>query len=135
MSWISECTLNQCCHAIANVDWAYDISAPVSGLPQSILMNGQGYYGDCQLNKAGGATLLPCNVTTVSVSPDESQQQPWASASNPGDLCHAVSAPVPCWPSLGEILDSSVCRMLDPDGMQAGVGERDCHPCQGLSIT
>ena len=99
-------------------------------------MNGQGYYGDCQLNPAGGAASLPCNVTAVTVKPDESQQQPWASASNPGELAHAWSAHgSPCWPSLGEILDSGVCRMLDPNGMQLGVGERDCHPCQALSIT
>ena len=61
------------------------ITAAVPGLPQSIIMNGQGYYGDCQLNPAGGAALLPCNVSAVTVKPDESQQQPWASASNPGD--------------------------------------------------
>ncbi len=61
------------------------VTAAAAGLPQSIIMNGQGYYGDCQLNPAGGAALLPCNVTAVTVKPDESQQQPWASASNPGD--------------------------------------------------
>ena len=55
---------------------------------ESTLINGQGFYGDCQLNPVvngtQGAASLPCNLTAVTVLPDESVQQPWASAANPG---------------------------------------------------
>ena len=64
------------------------LSCTLADLPQATLINGQGFYGDCQLNPvvAGnqGALSLPCNLTTVTVLPDESAQQPWASAANPG---------------------------------------------------
>ena len=76
------------------------VETPVisAGLPQSIIMNGQGFYGDCQLNPVNGAASLPCNVTAATVKPDESQQQPWASAANPGALqAHAPWRPLSSW--------------------------------------
>jgi hypothetical protein len=62
--------------------------AVAADLPQATLINGQGFYGDCQLNPvvagAQGNLSLPCNLSTVTVLPDESVQQPWASAANSG---------------------------------------------------
>ncbi|DBA96798.1 TPA: hypothetical protein ACH3X3_012965 [Trebouxia sp. C0006] len=60
------------------------------GLPQAILINGKGFYGDCDLIGglsvgAGVAEANPsCNVTTAVISPGKSVQQPWASPGNPG---------------------------------------------------
>ena len=67
------------------------------GLPQAILMNGKGFYGDCNL--IGGLSVgagvaeanPPCNVTTAVVSPGRrapnSAAQFWSCDSNWGLGC------------------------------------------------
>ena len=55
------------------------------GVPQSTLLNGHGYYGDCAL--LGGAnTAIPpkCNVSLQWVPPGRSSVLPFASPENPG---------------------------------------------------
>ncbi len=56
------------------------------GNPQAILINGQGYYGDCQLFAPAGASTAPptCAPSVFTVAAGRSVQQPWASNNNPG---------------------------------------------------
>ncbi|GIL43898.1 hypothetical protein Vafri_1486 [Volvox africanus] len=56
------------------------------GMPQAILINGRGFYGDCQLFPGSGANPVPptCTPTTFTVPPGRSPAQPWASNNNPG---------------------------------------------------
>ena len=53
------------------------------GNPQSVLLNGMGFYGDCALLSFFANGTVPCNVTTVSVNNSASVQQPQASTTNP----------------------------------------------------
>ncbi|CAL8462933.1 g2467 [Coccomyxa elongata] len=54
-------------------------------VPQAILLNSHGFYGDCDL-LAGSNTVIPpkCNVTTQWVPPGRSKILPYASGNNPG---------------------------------------------------
>ena len=54
------------------------------GTPQSVLINGRGFYGDCQFQPDTFAPA-PCNVTAAIIPPGESPQQPQASLYNPGE--------------------------------------------------
>ena len=53
-------------------------------IPQALLVNGRGYYGDCSLNAGGVTTPINCSVSQYWVPPGASAVQPWASAVNPG---------------------------------------------------
>ena len=52
--------------------------------PQSALINGQGYYGDCNLLLGGNTKAPTCNVTVGSVPPGRSALNPQAAQSNKG---------------------------------------------------
>lgn len=54
------------------------------GNPQSILMNGKGYYGDCALGPYGSSDPPTCDVSSQWVAGSRSPQQPEASETNPG---------------------------------------------------
>ncbi|GIL81975.1 hypothetical protein Vretimale_1452 [Volvox reticuliferus] len=56
------------------------------GMPQAILINGRGFYGDCQLFPGSGGNSAPptCMPSTFTVPPGRSPAQPWASNNNPG---------------------------------------------------
>ena len=55
------------------------------GVPQSILLNGHGFYGDCALLDGGNFLVDPkCNVTRQWVPPGRSSVLPYNAPSNPG---------------------------------------------------
>ena len=55
------------------------------GVPQSILLNNQGFYGDCTLLDGTNTAVPPkCNVTLQWVAPGRSSVLPYAGADNPG---------------------------------------------------
>ena len=55
------------------------------GVPQSILLNGHGFYGDCALLDGGNFLVDPkCNVTAQWVPPGRSSILPYNAPSNPG---------------------------------------------------
>ncbi len=60
-------------------------------VPQAILLNSHGFYGDCDL-LAGSNTGIPpkCNVTAQWVPPGRSKILPYASGNNPGQPLNAV---------------------------------------------
>ena len=73
-------------------------------VPQSTLMNGHGFYGDCDL-LAGSNTAIPpkCNVTLQWVPPGRSSILPYNAPNNPGTDTHNTQmymrfspAEVPC---------------------------------------
>ena len=66
------------------------------GLPQSVLLNGNAFYGDCKLQPFGGNATIPCNVTTLTVPPNESTQQPAATSFNPG-MATLSQRGLGCW--------------------------------------
>jgi hypothetical protein len=54
-------------------------------VPQSILLNGHGFYGDCNMLAGSNTVVAPkCNVTTQWVPPGRSNILPYAPATNPG---------------------------------------------------
>lgn len=61
------------------------------GNPQSTLINGKGFYGDCTLNPGFGGGAAACSPSVFTVPPGRSPQQPWASALNPGCTHEALS--------------------------------------------
>lgn len=68
--------------------------------PQALLINGRGFYGDCNLNAGGVTTPINCTVNQYWVPPGASAVQPWASAVNPGAArCtpHGLDAGVRRW--------------------------------------
>lgn len=52
--------------------------------PQSILINGQGYYDDCKLRQGGTSQPISCNVTQTSIPPGRSLANPQAGQANQG---------------------------------------------------
>jgi L-ascorbate oxidase len=52
--------------------------------PQSVLINGHGFFEDCSLGPAGNMVPIPCNVTTKAVPAGRSTQNPTTSEGNPG---------------------------------------------------
>lgn len=54
------------------------------GNPQSILLNGNGFYQDCAINSITSTTPPACNVTALWVPPSRSALNPFASSVNPG---------------------------------------------------
>lgn len=52
--------------------------------PQSLLINGRGFYGDCAIGPGGSTALPNCTVPQYWVPPGRSTVQPQASAVNPG---------------------------------------------------
>lgn len=69
------------------------------GVPQSILLNNRGFYGDCAL-LSGDNTMVPpkCNVSVQWVAPGRSSVLPYAGANSPGApvLASLVLARLPC---------------------------------------
>ncbi|KAG2501799.1 hypothetical protein HYH03_000299 [Edaphochlamys debaryana] len=61
------------------------------GNPQAILVNGQGFYGDCTLypGLGGNTAPPPCAPPALTVPPGRSALLPWASSNNPG-CTHSV---------------------------------------------
>lgn len=55
-------------------------------LPQSVLLNGKGFYGDCALLQGGNSNPLMCNVTTASVPAGRSAINPQTTQANQGAL-------------------------------------------------
>ncbi len=54
-------------------------------MPQSTLLNGHGYYGDCAMLAGSNTAVAPkCNVTLQWVPPGRSSVLPYNSPSNPG---------------------------------------------------
>lgn len=54
-------------------------------VPQSTLLNGHGYYGDCALLAGSNTEIAPkCNVTLQWVPPGRSSVLPYNSPRNPG---------------------------------------------------
>ena len=57
------------------------------GVPQSTLLNGHGYYGDCAVlsgSEAGAVDPPVCNATLHYVPPGRSSVMPWQAPDNPG---------------------------------------------------
>lgn len=104
------------------------------GNPQAILINGQGFYGDCQLFAPAGASTAPptCAPSVFTVAPGRSVQQPWASNNNPGtDVGHRY----------GGLSSPQQHRLSDPERVmlvvsarshsRGGVRQADNHIGQG----
>ena len=59
------------------------------GVPQSILLNGKGFFQDCNLLDGNNtSTDIACNVSTLAVPSGRSRLLPWASPSSPGIYAH-----------------------------------------------
>ncbi|GAB4813291.1 hypothetical protein N2152v2_000337 [Parachlorella kessleri] len=52
--------------------------------PQSLLLNGHGFYQDCALGPGGNMKNITCDVTSQWVPKGRSVQNPFAAATNPG---------------------------------------------------
>ena len=63
-------------------------------VPQSALINGHGYFGDCNLLKGGSSIPPTCNITLASVPPGRSALNPQATQANQGASLTAFLAPL-----------------------------------------
>ena len=67
-------------------------------MPQSVLLNGYGYYGDCALLAGSNTAIAPkCNVTLQWVPPGRSSVLPYNAPSNPGVHVKPATALMPAY--------------------------------------
>ena len=63
----------------------HNVPALQADNPQSILLNGHGFYQDCALGPGGNTKNISCDVTSQWVPKGRSVQNPFAAATNPGE--------------------------------------------------